>query len=944
MKIRTKIITPILFFLILLIAINEIAVFPYFKSKQTDLIIETESAQMNILGPIIAEEIASGDISKIYSIMNRQEHFTNQTSKNRFHILNKDNIVIYPLGKMAPHEVDSLELKTINRSIFWNNKKVGKLIYQFSIEDKLQNIDDQITSHRILTVFTAMFILIFYTWWNRKLLINPLQELIRNAKAIQNGNYKQKLTITTKDEFRDVYLAFNKMSAKIDTTNQELNTALNQANLAVKIKSQFLANMSHEIRTPMNGIIGLNYLLRKTRLNDEQENILEKIEKSTNKLLNIINDILDSSKIESGKLSIENIPFHIDDVLKCIHDTNYISASEKSIQLKFTKQISLCNFLIGDPNRLEQILNNLVSNAIKFTEHGFVHINISSEKISNKNDFLKIKVIDTGIGIKPSKLERLFEPFTQEDSSTTRKYGGTGLGLSISKQLSELMQGRLSVKSELNNGSTFQLEIPIYTPNLTLKNKDKTFRSIFNIYISDNDLHSESIMRKLNLPYKTIGNVDMENELIAKNNVFLFFFPSSCSLFSQEKTIKKLSNAPSNKKIIFVFFEHKRSSRQLELLPNNMKTYNLDHSLSIEKISSELNYILSSESRFVNHTAPETTQFHDKKTILLVEDNPINTSVTKKILESDHIDVKCCENGLEAITVLKDQHFDLILMDIQMPKMDGLTATKIIRHDLKIQTPIIALSAQALKNEVADSLSCGMNGHISKPIDPDDLKQTIAEWLTAKDNTNTADMKQIQHMENREILDVDRALSRLNNDSVLLSKLLEHFLQDIIHFQDYAKECLSSSKTDELRQIAHKLRGSASTIGAYKLAQCLFDLEQLSNKSEMTLITEHLQLSIECALLTHQQGTFFLTGLNNQTLRIKIENHQQSLLSLLEKIIPLLENSDAAVIDELSVLKHHEHTTNIKQLIDCISNYDFDLAHKLAVSILLEHNKMEPSN
>tara|TARA_R110002072_G_scaffold133803_4_gene274361 strand:- start:46335 stop:48227 length:1893 start_codon:yes stop_codon:yes gene_type:complete len=496
-------------------------------------------------------------------------------------------------------------LNTIRTPVKQGTMTIGNIEVYYSYGSQRASLNKVIFQELLqIALFTFLILLLFYLIKKTSIAKNNSQQALSELKATQGQLIKSEHLL--KEANLNLEDKVNARTKELKIMNEQLVMANQAADSANKAKSLFLANMSHEIRTPMNGVIGLTELLLRTELSDEQRNYLTKLKYSSNNLLHIINDILDFSKIEAGKFTIEQSVFDFRQMLDSVVNIAKINAANKALKLTLSLDETFPAWVLGDSVRCAQILSNLLSNALKFTEQGSVTVAVQR----HKNDaYVHIKISDTGIGISQEQQEQLFSAFTQADASTSRKYGGTGLGLVICKHLINLMQGEIQLQSELGKGSCFS----------------------FNLYLPE-----------ANLPL-----TEHHHDAPADDN-----------------------NPDDNAKV----------------------------------------YI--------------SERLKNKKT-LLVEDIAINRLIAQSLLEQAGLLVECAENGLEATKMAQLKDYDLIIMDIQMPVMDGFEATKIIRgYPQYRDTPIVAMTANALSEDQDRSLAAGMNSHLTKPMQ---YEEVIAE-------------------------------------------------------------------------------------------------------------------------------------------------------------------------------------------------------------------------
>ena len=632
------------------------------------------------------------------------------------------------------------------------------------------------------------------------------------------------------------------LEALVKERTLQLELARDQAETANRAKSDFLAVMSHEIRTPMNGVLGLTQLMMQSHLDNQQRIYLKNIKTSGETLLAIINDILDFSKIEAGKLSIEQIDFDLDQVLHTLSNMVSLKAYEKGIELVFNSAPEIPRMLVGDPARLRQVLLNIVSNAIKFTESGQILLKINVLKRTAESIVLEFAVTDTGIGLSKEQASQLFQPFQQADSSTTRKYGGTGLGLVISQRIIGMMNGNIEVTSEVGRGSTFtfHVQVGISQPNMQVELAVNPDLRGLKILVADDNPESLSTLnnalKSLTFTTKTAANVGEVLSIIEK--------PGSFDLIIIDQTMPLMTDLTGLKQVYQIV---KGKTPILLLVPpeGSQTLANITEiSGTIEKpftTSSVFNAVMTvfGETPYLESTKNQQTTFlqYDQelvnKSILLVEDNEINQMVARDILERLGVNVTAVWNGLEAIEAVQFRLFDLILMDIQMPGMDGYTATSKIRqmpNPAISQIPIVAMTAHALADEREKAFAVGINDYLTKPIDVNLLVQTLLRWVrkTGELKANTKPLKQTSRLGQvqKPILDRTGALNRLGGNNILYTKILKMFIKE--HSQDVSvlADLITNGDIETAHRLAHTLKGVAGSIGALRVADAALAMEK----------------------------------------------------------------------------------------------------------------------
>ena len=764
----------------------------------------------------------------------------NISSKNQnAETINKEAILSLPLNRVENQETSNQKYFAYGVEFPPWNWRIIILKKQDQYNKYLKNIDVIFDNGIYLIVIAAILLILvlnFVVW-------KPLRSIQAPLEQLKVPKYKG----VSEFEF---------LSDRIAEMMIRLAEMRKVAESATQAKSDFLANMSHEIRTPMNAIIGMSSLALKTELTTKQHNYINKVNRSAESLLGIINDILDFSKIEAGKLNMEFIDFYLDDVMDNLSNLVGLKAEDKGLELLFDIAADVPMNLIGDSLRLNQILVNLGNNAVKFTDEGEIVVKVRVKEIEEDSVLLHIAVRDSGIGMTQEQQAGLFQAFSQADTSTTRKYGGTGLGLTISKRLAEMMDGTIWVESEHKKGSTFQFTARFKPQSEKRLARTKPqlpeLKGLRVLVVDDNNTAREILV-------DILSSFDFQVEAVSSGKEALEILKQadkSCDLILMDWQMPQMDGIETTRQIQAM---HKTPTVIMVTAYGREEAANASGDVNFSSILSKpvspsalLDATLEAFGYEVKKSHKRQRQGKDISEavsklrgakILLVEDNEINQELALELLSTNGIIPTLAENGQIALELIEKHEFDGVLMDCQMPVMDGYTASKKIRDQQKLNDlPVIAMTANVMTGDREKVLEAGMNDHIGKPVNVKEMFAIMAKWITPSQPFNEDETSKTKTavFEEEIILpteiqgiDLQAGLNRTGGNKKLYRNLLIKFYQTQQIACEEIQAALEKKDNELAQRLAHTVKGVAGNIGATEVQEAAETVEMLIKKNTL---------------------------------------------------------------------------------------------------------------
>ncbi|MBF0265853.1 MAG: response regulator [Gammaproteobacteria bacterium] len=938
------------------------------SDRETEIETETE----------LSEEEESKELEQVVTLVK-------QFNKQCQTIL--DMIINTPAEHEQHQEYFEQNLEPLSRILQTSINDLWEEALEESKKEK-QLFEAIIHKNKITVIWSAIIISLFAIIWGlvfSRQLTRNIESLQHASEQIDSGNFNITIPTAGNDEIGSLSRTFVTMAKSLKENIEQRQKTEQQLIDANYAKNEFLANMSHEIRTPINAIMGMShlakvYLNKKHQKDPRHTEYLHKIHTSGETLLGVINDILDFSKIEARKMKIEAINFNLyDDILHKVEPILTLKSNEKDLELIFDIPVNLPDNFNGDPLRITQILVNLVNNAIKFTETGFIIMRLiiqDTSKIKERTDnnelLIRFEVIDTGIGLTETQQQNLFHSFSQADSSTTRKYGGTGLGLTISKQLVELMGGRIGLSSKHSKGSTFWFELPLKVSKDN-KTKDKTLllddmKNLSVLVVDDNAYAVEVTQHYLeNFGYKvTTANsgeqaLEILDSMTKDDTIDLIFMDWLMPDMNGIETIQQINQRTftHHRPHIIMLTAHDKLTLREKCQQEKVKCILTKPVLQSTLFNCILDVfgqrLIAQES---NNLSDYASQLAGTRA-LLVEDNDVNKEVAKEILENVGIEVTLANNGHEGVDLIltgdRDGNaFDIVLMDIQMPVMDGYEATtKIRQNDRFTQLPIIAMTANAMASDREHTAAVGMNHHISKPIDPDELYDVLVQYTDIPEQRRKEAYSNLDFSTDTSFADefpeldgfnVKEALNRLAGKTDTYIKILNNFVSRNCNIVTEIREQIQNEDLNQAKSLAHSLKGSSGNIAALEVHHLSAEIEKLCKDKQVNEAINKLEyLDIEMnraiAAIKKLNESDYIRTINKSAsgdntpppsamdLNVQLLELSALLNTDMRKSIQLIEQLEKQ-------LKGTEYFKVIEEISNAINDFDTDSAEALLDNLI----------